>query len=96
MTPDAAVVSAWVKLSMLWGAAVTPEAVRAFCRGKIASHKVPRYVELVDAFPLTISGKAQKFLMRADVERRLRLRGPNDTHLPPPDAAAAAAAPTTA
>jgi fatty-acyl-CoA synthase len=43
---------------------LTPEAVRAFCRGKIAHYKVPRYVHLADEFPMTVTGKVQKYKMR--------------------------------
>ena len=38
--------------------------LRAACRGQIASYKIPRYWKLVDAFPMTITGKVQKFVMR--------------------------------
>jgi fatty-acyl-CoA synthase len=48
------------------GATVDPEEVREFCRGKIAHFKVPRYVKLVDAFPMTVTGKVQKFKMREE------------------------------
>jgi fatty-acyl-CoA synthase len=41
-----------------------PEAVREFCRGKIAHYKIPRYVFPVEEFPMTISGKIQKFKLR--------------------------------
>ena len=41
-----------------------PEDVRAFCRGKIAWYKIPRYIAVVDGFPLTASGKIQKFKLR--------------------------------
>ena len=46
------------------GAAPDADAVRAFCRGQIAHYKIPRYVKLVDAFPMTVTGKVQKFKMR--------------------------------
>jgi fatty-acyl-CoA synthase len=46
------------------GATVDPEEVREFCRGKIAHFKVPRYVKTVDAFPMTVTGKVQKYKMR--------------------------------
>ena len=46
------------------GADVRPEDIRDFCRGRIAWHKIPRYVAVVDAFPLTASGKIQKFRLR--------------------------------
>jgi fatty-acyl-CoA synthase len=53
---------AWVKLRE--GQAATVEEIRDYCRGKIAHYKVPRYVRFVDAFPMTVTGKVQKFLMR--------------------------------
>ena len=40
------------------------EEIRAFCRGQIAHYKIPRYVRFVDEFPMTITGKVQKFRMR--------------------------------
>jgi len=43
---------------------IDAEAVREFCRGKIAHYKIPRYVIPVDDFPMTISGKVQKFILR--------------------------------
>ena len=43
---------------------IDAEAVRAFCRGKIAHYKIPRYVVTVEEFPMTISGKVQKFKLR--------------------------------
>ena len=46
------------------GQVLDPEQVRDFCRGQIAHFKVPRHVRIVDAFPLTATGKAQKFEMR--------------------------------
>jgi fatty-acyl-CoA synthase len=46
------------------GAALDAEAVREFCRGKIARYKIPRYVKFVDSFPMTVTGKVQKFKMR--------------------------------
>ena len=46
------------------GCAVTEEDIREFCRGRIAHYKVPHYVRFVHAFPLTVSGKVQKYLIR--------------------------------
>jgi fatty-acyl-CoA synthase len=46
------------------GASLTPDEVREFCRGQIAHYKIPRYVKLVDGFPMTVTGKVQKFKMR--------------------------------
>jgi fatty-acyl-CoA synthase len=46
------------------GASLHEDAVRDFCRGRIAHYKVPRYVKFVDSFPMTVTGKVQKFKMR--------------------------------
>jgi fatty-acyl-CoA synthase len=46
------------------GASLDADAVRAFCEGRIAHYKIPRYVKTVDAFPMTVTGKVQKFKMR--------------------------------
>ena len=55
------------------GASVTEEEVRDFCRGKIAHYKVPRYVRFVDDFPMTVTGKVQKYKMREDAVAALGL-----------------------
>lgn len=63
------------------GADISPEAVRAFCRGRIAWYKIPRHLAVVEAFPQTASGKVQKYKLRemaescfaADAERFGRL-----------------------
>jgi fatty-acyl-CoA synthase len=46
------------------GATLTAEDLREFCKGQIAHYKIPRYVKVVDAFPMTVTGKVQKFKMR--------------------------------
>ena len=46
------------------GAALDTDAVRAFCEGRIAHYKIPRHVLVVTEFPMTISGKVQKFKLR--------------------------------
>jgi fatty-acyl-CoA synthase len=53
---------AWVQLKP--GASVSDEELKAFCRGQIAHYKVPRYFRFVDAFPMTVTGKIQKYRMR--------------------------------
>jgi fatty-acyl-CoA synthase len=53
---------AWVKLRP--GSGLAEEDVRAFCVGKIAHYKVPRYVRFTQEFPMTVTGKVQKFKMR--------------------------------
>jgi fatty-acyl-CoA synthase len=53
------------------GSDLDAKGVKNFCRGKIARYKIPRYVRFVDAFPMTISGKVQKYKMReAEIEER--------------------------
>lgn len=47
--------------------------LREFCRGKIARYKVPRYWKMVDSFPMTVSGKPQKYLMREQAVQDLAL-----------------------
>lgn len=55
------------------GETLTPEEVRSFCEGKIARYKIPRYVFLVDEYPMTASGKIQKFRLREMAVRELGL-----------------------
>jgi fatty-acyl-CoA synthase len=55
-------------------ASLDAEAVRAYCQGRIAHFKVPRYVKVVDAFPMTVTGKVQKFKMREQAIDELGLR----------------------
>jgi fatty-acyl-CoA synthase len=55
------------------GIIVTEEEIREFCREQIAHYKVPRYVRFVDSFPLTISGKVQKYLIREHLRAELNL-----------------------
>ncbi|XKH59039.1 AMP-binding protein [Halomonas sediminis] len=54
---------AWVKLNST-SEDVTAEDLRAFCKGKITHFKIPRYFKFVDEFPMTVTGKIQKFKMR--------------------------------
>jgi fatty-acyl-CoA synthase len=63
------VVSAWIRLRP--GQAMTTEDVQEYCRGKIAHFKVPQYVRFVDEFPMTVTGKLQKFRIReSEIEAR--------------------------
>ena len=65
-------VMAWVKLRE--GAEpISDEALVAFCRGKIATFKIPRYWKFVDGFPMTVTGKVQKFKMRETAVEELGL-----------------------
>jgi fatty-acyl-CoA synthase len=62
---------AWVRLKS--GQAATPEEIREFCKGQIAHYKIPRYVKFVDGFPMTVTGKIQKYLMREEMKKELGL-----------------------
>ena len=55
-------IMAWVLLRA--GQEATEEEIRDFCRGRIAHYKVPRYVKFVSEFPMTVTGKIQKYVMR--------------------------------
>ncbi|MEQ5833625.1 AMP-binding protein [Marinobacter sp. NFXS9] len=66
-------VMAWVKLAE--GKQATEDDIREFCKGKIAHYKVPRYIKLVDEFPMTVTGKIQKFRMREISIDELNLGG---------------------
>ena len=64
-------VMAWVKPRS--GATVTGDQLRAFCYREIATYKIPRYWKFVDAFPLTVTGKVQKYRMREISTAELKL-----------------------
>ena len=55
------------------GQALNEDEVRAFCKGQIAHYKIPRYVRFVDTFPMTVTGKIQKFVMRETMTQELGL-----------------------
>ena len=61
------------------GAALDAEAVRAFCTGRIAHYKVPRYVLVVTEFPMTVSGKVQKYKLRDAAIEELGLAAAAET-----------------
>ena len=60
---------AWVKLRT--GMDLTAEDLRSFCRDQIAHYKIPRHVRFVEEFPMTVTGKMQKYLMREAMQREL-------------------------
>jgi len=62
---------AWVRLRD--GETAVTEEIRAFCAGQIAHYKIPRHVKFVDEFPMTVTGKIQKFAMRDEMIRELSL-----------------------
>jgi fatty-acyl-CoA synthase len=68
---------AWVKLRQ--GGELTADDVRAYCTGKIAHYKVPRYVRFTSEFPMTVTGKVQKFKMREVSIAELGLQAASET-----------------
>jgi fatty-acyl-CoA synthase len=65
-------IAAWVKVKP--DEEVTAEALKEFCKGKIAHYKIPRYFKFVNEFPMTVTGKAQKFHMRQQSTEELGLQ----------------------
>jgi fatty-acyl-CoA synthase len=63
---------AWVRLKP--GLEATAAEIQDFCRGQIAHYKVPRYIHFTDGFPMTVTGKIQKYLMREEMVRQLGLK----------------------
>jgi fatty-acyl-CoA synthase len=64
---------AWVRLRP--GAEpMTAESLREFCTGKLAHYKIPRYVKIVDEFPMTVTGKVRKIEMRETSVEELGLQ----------------------
>jgi fatty-acyl-CoA synthase len=55
------------------GEKLSADELRAFCGGQIARHKVPRHIRFVDGFPMTVTGKVQKFKMREQMKAELGL-----------------------
>jgi fatty-acyl-CoA synthase len=55
------------------GQEASAEDIQAFCRGQIAHYKIPRYVRFMEAFPMTVTGKIQKFVLREQISTDLGL-----------------------
>ncbi|WP_175938649.1 AMP-binding protein [Caballeronia sp. BCC1704] len=64
-------VCAWIVVRP--GEQATEQEIRAFCEGQIAHYKIPRYIRFVDELPMTVTGKVQKFVMRAQMIDELKL-----------------------
>src|SRR5438132_1512497 len=62
-------VCAWIRLRD--GQKATEDEIRDYCRGQIATYKIPRYVRFTTEFPMTVTGKVQKFRMREEMMREL-------------------------
>ncbi|MBI5016091.1 MAG: AMP-binding protein [Deltaproteobacteria bacterium] len=63
---------AWIRLRD--GQSALVDEIREFCRGQIAHYKIPRYVKFVDEFPMTVTGKIQKFVIREKMVEELQLQ----------------------
>jgi fatty-acyl-CoA synthase len=63
---------AWILLRE--GVEATPDDIKDFCQGQIAHYKIPRYIKFVTAFPMTVTGKIQKFIMREQMVAELQLQ----------------------
>jgi fatty-acyl-CoA synthase len=61
------------------GATIDADAVKAYCQGKIAHFKVPRHVKVVAEFPVTVTGKVQKFKLREAAIAELGLQAAAET-----------------
>jgi fatty-acyl-CoA synthase len=65
-------VAAYVKVKS--GAALTAEDIQSYCKGKIAFFKIPKHIKIVEEFPMTVTGKIQKFRMRETFVQELGLQ----------------------
>lgn len=63
---------AWIIVKL--GQTATEDEIREFCKGRIAHYKVPKYIRFVAGFPMTVTGKVQKFRIRDEMKQRLGLR----------------------
>jgi fatty-acyl-CoA synthase len=64
-------VAAWIRLHP--GETASEDEIREFCQGKLAHFKIPHYIKFVDEFPMTVTGKVQKFIMRERMAEELGL-----------------------
>lgn len=65
------VLCAWIILRE--GESMTEDEVRSFCQGQIAHYKIPAYIRFTDSFPMTVTGKIQKFQIRERMKQELEL-----------------------
>ena len=64
-------VCAWIKLRE--GESAEEQEIRDYCKDKIAHFKIPRYIRFVEEFPMTVTGKVQKYVMRESMAKELKL-----------------------
>ena len=69
-------ICAWIRMKP-GRRSLDADAVRAFATGKVAHYKIPRYVHVVDEFPMTVTGKVRKVDMRAESARLFGLEAPH-------------------
>jgi fatty-acyl-CoA synthase len=62
---------AWIRVRP--GESLEEDEVRAFCQDQIAHYKIPKHIRFVDEFPMTVTGKIQKFVMRAQMQEELQV-----------------------
>jgi fatty-acyl-CoA synthase len=67
-------VCAWIRLRE--GRSLTPDELRDYCRGQIATYKIPRHIRFTTEFPMTVTGKVQKFRIREQMIEELGLSVP--------------------
>ena len=72
-------IQAWIELRE--GESATEDEIRTFCKGRIAHYKIPRYVKFVTEYPMTVTGKIQKFKMREAAIRELGLEKAAETKM---------------
>ena len=65
---------AWIQVKE--GHELTPEVIKEYCQGQITHYKIPHYIKMVDEFPMTITGKIQKFVMRDETVKELGIKVP--------------------
>lgn len=56
-----------IKVKDLANNSISPESIYEYCKGSIANYKIPKYVKFVTEYPLTVSGKVQKFILRNEL-----------------------------
>jgi len=66
-------VAAWIQLKEGKEGTVTAEDIRTFCKDEIAYFKITKYIKFVDSFPMTVTGKIQKYIMREQYTKELGL-----------------------
>ena len=67
-------VCAWIRLRE--GQHATSDEIRDYCRGQIATYKIPHYIRFTSEFPMTVTGKVQKFRMREEMIKELGIESP--------------------